>query len=279
MQSENELAAAAEKAAREKDLQNWELSSEKERAAAQFDREEGKKKTDDLIKELVASRTSYVMKLTMDGMHKSPIMNRIGYEEDKQKILDLVAAEKKERLEEPKQAYLKEQAAARELQKNEAQQQHLSREIARRQKMAGLREWSQREREKQWDKELQAEKEAEFTAAGQEITTPNPNTSENVQTHPEEAKKQAAEQQKLLQDEPERYLFGVQVVNDSNRKLREIEWEIKRQKRAAAQAETQQEVTKPKREPINPTRDELDQQTSLSLEAARRRRRTRGLGL
>jgi hypothetical protein len=201
MQSESDLtraAEAAEKAAVEKDLQNWELSAEKERAAAQFDQEEGKKRTEDLIKELVASRTSYVMKLTLGGMHKSPIINRIGFEEDKQKILDLVAAEKNQKLEEPKKAYLDEKAEVRKLeaaQQKEQQQTaeqvqptliHRQTQAQKNAQYAELREWANKAKEK-WDKEQEAAKVQEVK---QEIRQPMRMTNESIERSVKEAKAQ-----------------------------------------------------------------------------------------
>jgi MobA/MobL family len=178
-------------------------------------------------------------------------------------------------------------ADKRELQENEERQRYIFGMPVKGGKFAELREWARQYKE-QCDREQQAQREraekvAGFAAAGQEMTAPTPNTSEIVQTHSEEPKKQAAEQQELSQeDEPERYLFGVQVVNDRNRKLREIEWEIKRQQRQqkteAEQTAAKQEITQPSPKTIEETRQERAKAITAELERIREIERSRELG-
>jgi hypothetical protein len=123
MQSEKELAAEAERAALEKDLENWELSAEKERAEAEFDRERGKNLEEQLTRDLNIRRTGNPHTLTLGGQDKSPLINVRDFDYEKEKIQALVATARERELEPLKQAYLDEQKATRDLETRKQQEQ------------------------------------------------------------------------------------------------------------------------------------------------------------
>jgi hypothetical protein len=209
MQSENELAEAAEKAAVEKDLEKWELSAEKERAAAQFYQEKGNELREDLIADLNSRKTTYPHTLTLDGQHKNPIIQSVDFDEGKRRILEFVASVEERALEPLKQAYLDEQKETRDLEtKKQQEQQKTAEQVQQPRLRLGQQPSSERYRElreqtqKYKDeniKEQQAkqdlerrEREETREAARAEITAPSsPNKLEPM--HPAEHKQRQEE--------------------------------------------------------------------------------------
>jgi hypothetical protein len=187
MQSENELAAAAEKAAREKDLQNWELSAEKERASVQFDQEKGKSLEDYLTNDYNNRRTTFPHTYTLGGQDKSPIIQSVDFDEEKRRILELVATVRERDLEPLKEAYLKEQAAARQLEKKKQQEQQKTAEQVQQPRLR-LGQQSSSERYRELREQTQQYKDQNIK--NQQVRQPMRMTNESIERSVKEAKAQ-----------------------------------------------------------------------------------------
>jgi DNA polymerase II small subunit/DNA polymerase delta subunit B len=124
MQSESELAA--EKAAIEKDLEDWKLL--KEELEDEYRRGNGKDLYEALSENLNTSRTGHPLNYTLGGQDQSPIRPIEEYNEGKYKIEQLVNLTEDRNIEDAKDKFLKKREEARKLEKeaqDKTQQQEL----------------------------------------------------------------------------------------------------------------------------------------------------------
>jgi hypothetical protein len=173
MQSESELLAAeaAEKAAIEKDLENWQ-AREKE-LAAQFDREQGKNLEEELTKDYNNRKTTHAHTYTYGGQDKAPIIKVPDFEREKERIQASVAIRKEQELERAKEAYLEAEKAARLEAAQQKEQQQAAEQVQQPEPQIGLQPI-------QPEKYKALEQEAIREVAKVEITQPMRNTDESL---------------------------------------------------------------------------------------------------